>query len=88
GGEALFHADMTVGEAVEIDRRAVEVLSAFHIGGCSSCAVSPEDTLRYAAEGNGQDVQRLLDVLNKLVSYEGDSVVEMLGRQPNVQISL
>lgn len=87
-GGARFHEAMTVGEALELDPRVVDVLGAFHIGGCSSCAVSPEDTLRYAAEGNGQDFATVLQALNQLGSRNEGDVARMLERKPNVQISL
>ncbi len=87
-GGARFHEAMTVGAAMELDPRVVDVLGAFHIGGCSSCAVSPEDTLRYAAEGNGQSLDTVLQALNQLGSREEAEVARMLERKPNVQLSL
>jgi hypothetical protein len=88
GEAALFHAEMTVGEVLAVEPRAAEVLGAFHIGGCSSCAVSPEDSLRHAAEANSQDIQQVLVALNKLASGEAEDVQRLLERKPNVQISL
>ncbi|MBA3531564.1 MAG: hypothetical protein H0T73_06530 [Ardenticatenales bacterium] len=88
GGATLFHAEMTIAEAMTVEPRATEVLGAFHIGGCSSCAVSPEDTLRQAAEANEQNIQQVLEALNKLAGSEAADVQSMLERRPNVQISL
>jgi hypothetical protein len=88
GHGALFHGAMSVRDAIELDPRAADVLAAFHIGGCSSCAVSPDDTLQYAAEGNGQPVDKLLAALNRLTSSEGVEIEAMLERRPNVEISL
>lgn len=87
-GESLFHETMTIGEAIALDARAADVLGAFHIGGCSGCAVSPEDTIQQAATGNGQDLAKLLAALNQLATGQADEVQTMLERKPNVQLSL
>lgn len=87
-GAPLFDSTMTVREAIELDPRAADVMAAFHIGGCSSCAVSADDTLQFAAEGNGQSAQRLVAALNKLGTSDADHVQAMLERRPNVEIAL
>jgi hypothetical protein len=87
-GEAVFTADMSIGEAVTIDPRVSQVLGGFHIGGCDSCAVSDTDTLAYAAAGNNQEIDQVLNALNKLTSADSAKVMEMLERKPNVSIQL
>jgi hypothetical protein len=84
----LFQPDLTIEQALELDPRAADVLAAFHIGGCSSCAVSPTDTLEHAATANGQDAVQLLAVLNRLGADQGGAVLAELERRPNVQLSL
>lgn len=88
GDEPLYQAEMTIGEAVALDPRASEVLGSFHIGGCSSCAVSPEDTLGQAATASGQPLETILQALNKLPTTEAGEVARLLERKPNVQITL
>ncbi len=87
-GGPMFSAEMTVGDAATLDPRVPDVLGAFHIGGCSSCAVNDSDTLAYAAAGNGQDVEKLLAALNELNTANGSQVMAMLERKPNVRIEL
>jgi HAMP domain-containing protein len=87
-GGPMFTAEMTVGEATGLDPRVSDVLGAFHIGGCSSCAVSDTDTLAYAAAGNGQEVEKLLSALNQLNTANGSQVTVMLERRPNVQFTI
>lgn len=85
---ALFHPEMSIQEAATLDARVGDVLAAFHIGGCSGCAVSPEETLRAAAEGNGQDLDAIMQTLNKLPAAAGAQANDLIGRTPNVQLSL
>ena len=87
-GGTLYHADMTMEEALDLDPRVQQVLGGFHIGGCDSCAVSPEETLAKAAMLNNQDPDRVLAALNKLASPEAATLMEQLERRPNVQIQL
>lgn len=87
-GGTLFEPTTTVGEAVALDPRAADVLAAFHIGGCGSCAVSDDTTLQFAAGSNGQDVDKVLAALNKLPTASEAEVATLLQQRPNVQISL
>jgi hypothetical protein len=86
--EDLYHADMTIGQAIALDPHVAEILGAFHIGGCSSCTVNPDDTLAHAAISNGQEAEKVLLALNKLNSHESHEIIKMLERQPNVQLTL
>ena len=87
-GGGTYHADMTMEEALELDPRVQQVLGGFHIGGCDSCAVSPEETLANAAMLNNQDPDRVIAALNKLASPEAATLMEQLERRPNVKIEL
>lgn len=84
----LFSSEMTIAEATMLDARVPDLLGSLHIGGCSSCAVHPEETLAQAAAANGKDVHVILQALNKLNSPEAPQVLQMLERQPNVRLSL
>lgn len=83
-----FVPEMTIAEATALDPRVESVLAGLHIGGCSSCAVSPEDTIAHAAAANGQEIDQVIRSLNALVSASGADVAQMLERRPNVQLSL
>ncbi len=87
-GGGLYYADMTMEEALNLDPRVQQVLGGFHIGGCDSCAVSPDETLERAAMLNNQDPDKVLTALNKLDSPEADTLIQQLERRPNVQIQL
>jgi hypothetical protein len=51
--EKRFEPGMTVGEALSLQPNARWVFTSFHLGGCSRCAVSTEETLAQVAEGYG-----------------------------------
>ena len=66
-GAVRFEPQMTVREAQLLHPQTQQVLAAFHLGGCSSCAVDPEDTLVRACAEHGVDVDTVLDNLNQLL---------------------
>ena len=66
----LFHADMTVGEAMQLHPRAREVFAGFHLGGCAHCAISEFETIRQICEGYGVPVDMLIGSLNSLAELE------------------
>jgi hybrid cluster-associated redox disulfide protein len=66
----LFHADMTVGEAMQLHPRAREVFAGFHLGGCSHCAVSEFETIAQVCQGYGVPVDMLVGSLNSLADME------------------
>ncbi len=66
--ELRFEADMTVGEAMSLHPSARWVFAAYHLGGCSNCAVSNEETLAQVAEGYGLPLNKLMDDLNALLT--------------------
>ena len=67
GVQALFAPQMTVGEVVATHPQAEQILASFHLGGCSSCAVDPGDTLAAVCQENGRDLSQVLQTLNLLV---------------------
>lgn len=61
-----FRAAMTVEEALALHPSARWVFAAYHLGGCTSCAVSTEETLAQVAEGYKLPLDKLLGDLNSL----------------------
>lgn len=62
-----FAPDMTVGEAMAFHPNARWVFASYHLGGCTHCAVSNEETLAQVAEGYGISLESLLGDLNSLL---------------------
>ncbi len=67
GAIPAFAPQMTVREAMAIHPQAEQILAAFHLGGCNSCAVAPDDTLASICQENGRDLTQVLQNLNLLV---------------------
>lgn len=67
-GAPAFSPEMTVREVLLVHPQAEQVLAAFHLGGCSHCAVEPGEKLADACREHGVDVQGLVGNLNMLVS--------------------
>ena len=63
-----FEAGMTVGEAMALHPNARWVFASYHLGGCSHCAISTEETIGQVAEGYGVPLDKLLDDLNSLLA--------------------
>ena len=61
-----FHRDMTVGEAMRLHPAVSEVFAAFHLGGCSHCGISEQETIGQIAMGYGIDEAMLLGALEDL----------------------
>ena len=69
GGSGLhFAPETTVQEAELMHPQVTEVLAAFHMGGCDSCAVSPGNTLAQICAERDLPVESLLANLNMLVA--------------------
>jgi hybrid cluster-associated redox disulfide protein len=62
-----FTAEMTVEEAFRFHPAARWVFASYHLGGCSTCAVSGEETIAQVADGYGLSLERLLHDLNSLL---------------------
>lgn len=63
-----FTPEMRVGEALSFHPAARWVFAAYHIGGCSHCAMSEEETLAHLAEGYGLPLEKLIRDLNSLLA--------------------
>lgn len=60
----FFTEKTVIGEVLAVHPNAREILARFHIGGCSSCAVSETESLGAAARGHAVDLHKLLAALN------------------------
>lgn len=65
-----FAPETTVQEAELMHPQVRELLAAFHMGGCSDCAVEPADTLAQICAARGVALDALLANLNMLVAAE------------------
>jgi hybrid cluster-associated redox disulfide protein len=63
-----FDPAMTVNDALSFHPSARWVFAAYHLGGCTSCAVSTEETLAEVATGYGIPLEKLLGDLNSLLA--------------------
>ncbi|HOF41543.1 MAG TPA: disulfide oxidoreductase [Candidatus Hydrogenedentes bacterium] len=73
GAEPLFHLDMPVHEAMQVHPRVREVFAAFHLGGCSHCALGQFESIGQVCAGYGVDPEALLEVLESIVAEEPQS---------------
>jgi hybrid cluster-associated redox disulfide protein len=62
-----FKSSMTISEALQVHPRVADILSSFHLGGCSQCAVSDVDTIEGACQTYGIDRDALMQALNGLL---------------------
>jgi len=89
-GGMQFTSEMTVLEATLLHPQAQQMLAAYHLGGCSRCAVEPGETIAAICRRSGVAETALLADLNRLIdgdgwkSEEGQTPV----RLPNVQLEL
>ena len=88
--EQRFTPEMTVDQAFKLHAGARRVFARFHLGGCSSCAVSPDETLEHACRSHGVDQTALLNALNGLIDAHGASSSPGFEpvKRPNVQLHL
>jgi hybrid cluster-associated redox disulfide protein len=70
-GELKFEPGMTIADALQIHPRVAEILAAYHLGGCSNCAVSDVDTIEGACQTYGIDQNALMQTLNGLLDPAG-----------------
>ena len=63
-----FSPEMTVGAALALHPAAKWVFASYHIGGCSHCAMSEEETLEQLAVGYQLPLERLIRDLNSLLA--------------------
>jgi hypothetical protein len=67
-GQVHFAPSTTIREAQLLHPQAHQVMAGLHLGGCSSCAVEPDQTLAAACAENGVELSVLLQNLNLLLS--------------------
>lgn len=87
-GNAAFTPETTVREALLIHPQSEQVLASFHLGGCSHCAVEPDNTLAQACAEHGVDPNALLGTLNLLVGGHANGQSPTLVKLPNVALEL
>jgi hypothetical protein len=87
GGHLTFDPAMTVREAQLFHPQAEQILAGFHLGGCSSCAVEPDETLAQVCAEHGQDVGQLIKNLNGLVTLSNGQPVLQPVKLPNVELN-
>ena len=83
-GEVQFSTAMTIGEISRVHPAVPAVLASFHLGGCQSCAVAPDEVLGEVCFARGIDQDALLRALNRLGGDDTREVVEP--RRANVQL--
>lgn len=88
-GDAQFSAQMTVREAALLHPQAQQILAGFHLGGCSSCAVEPDETLSDICSSRGVSESELLTNLNQLLGggINGGNQPQFV-KIPNVHLDL
>ncbi len=67
----VFTLDMTVADAMTIHPRVQEVFASFHLGGCSHCAISNDETVGQVTSYYGVDPEMLFEALDSLLESEG-----------------
>ncbi len=65
-GGPVFTKETKIAQAVSLHPEAQSVFASFHLGGCSSCAVSDEETIEEGAKAHNVDTEKLLEALNRL----------------------
>lgn len=84
-GEIHFSPTMTIGEISSVHPAVPAVLAGFHLGGCQSCAVGPDEVLGDVCVARGIDQEALLGALNRLGSGSAVELPETMHRA-NVQL--
>lgn len=69
-GNSAVTPDMTIGEILALHPRSQSVLSMFHLGACSSCAITDDHLLGDAIREYGVDGESLIMELNRLLEPE------------------
>lgn len=88
GTPVLFTPQMKVRDALAVHPQAEQILAAFHLGGCTSCAVDPNDTLTDICREHERDLAQLLQSLNLLTATaKGATGQPSVIKIPNVELS-
>ena len=86
---AHFKPQMKVREALAVHPQAEQILAAFHLGGCDSCAVDATATLADVCREQGRDLAQLLQNLNLLTATaqkQSDGLPQVV-KIPNVEFN-
>lgn len=83
----VFTPKMTVQEALATHPQAAQIMAGFHLGGCNSCAVDPEETLAQICRENDRDLTALLRNLNMLVMRDQSTSNVQPLKIPNVEFA-
>lgn len=83
-GQMRFDPQQPLDELFAQEPRAQNVLAAFHIGGCASCAVNEHTSLADAAKERGADLDAILAALNALPAPSAAPPL----RAPNVKFEM
>lgn len=67
-GNARFHSGMSVRESYALHPQAQEILAAYHMGGCNSCAIELDETLEEICIRAGAATGQVLADLNALLA--------------------
>jgi hypothetical protein len=88
-GDVQFSPQMTVREATLLHPQVQQILAGFHLGGCSSCAVEPDETLAEICVSRGVNESELLTNLNQLLGGGTNGAHQpLLVKVPNVHLDL
>lgn len=68
GGEIRISPEMKIAEILAIHPRMKEVLAGVHLGGCSSCSTSENETLAAGAASYGLDIDMIMTELNRFLA--------------------
>lgn len=91
-GKASFRPAMSVRESYALHPQAQEILAAYHMGGCSSCAVELDDTIAQVCTNAGVDVGQVIRDLNSLLAVQQSANGYANGNQrvklPNLSLEM
>lgn len=87
-GLLKFEPQMTIQEIYDMHPRAADVLAGYHLGGCSSCAVSPDQTLDDAARQHNINLDGLLSALRTLAGGSGSNAGAKSRFQPDPDLPI
>lgn len=88
GATVKFTPQMKVRDALVVHPQAEQILAAFHLGGCNSCAVDPNDTLTDICREHDRELAQLLQNLNLLTATpKAATGLPSVIKVPNVELS-
>ena len=88
GTSIRFTPQMKVRDVLAVAPQAEQILAAFHLGGCNSCAVDLNDTLTDICREHNRDLAQLLQNLNLLTATaKGANDLPTVIKVPNVELS-